>query len=163
MPQFDFATFPSQIFWLIVSFAALYFVLSRSALPKIGAVLEARQRKIDDDLERATDLELKAKEALSAYEAELEAARGQAQSAIRQAGEEMAAEAERQHGELAAKLAADVETAEQRIATARKDALAHIQQVANEAARAMTTRLIGVEVDEDKAREAVEAASKGRR
>ncbi|HEX9767729.1 MAG TPA: F0F1 ATP synthase subunit B' [Kiloniellales bacterium] len=162
MPQFDFATFPSQIFWLIVSFAALYFLLARSALPRIGAALEARQRKIDDDLERATELELKAKDALSAYEAELEAARDQAQSAIRQAGEDMAAEAERQHRELAAKLAADVEDAEKRIAAARKDALAHIQQVANEAARAATARLIGVEVDEGQASQAVAAVSKGR-
>jgi hypothetical protein len=80
MPQFNFDHFPSQIFWLIICFAALYFLLARTALPKIGAVLEARQRKIDDDLERATALELQAKEALVAYEAELDTARGQAQS-----------------------------------------------------------------------------------
>jgi len=162
MPQFDFATFPSQIFWLLISFAALYFLLARTALPKIGAVLEARQRKMDDDLERATELELQAKEALIAYEAELDAAREQAQSAIRQATDEMAADAERQQQKLAAKLTADVEAAEKRIAAARKDALASIQQVANEAARAATARLIGVDVDEAQAREAVAAVSKER-
>jgi F-type H+-transporting ATPase subunit b len=162
MPQFNFDHFPSQIFWLIICFAALYFLLARTALPKIGAVLEARQRKIDDDLERATALELQAKEALVAYEAELDTARGQAQSAIRQAADEMAAEAEQHHQELAAKLAADVEAAEGRIAAARKDALAQIHQVANEAARATTARLIGVEVDEAQAGEAIAAASKER-
>lgn len=162
MPQFDFATFPSQIFWLLVSFGALYFLLARTALPKISAVLEARQRKMDDDLERATELELQAKEALVAYEAELDAAREQAQSALRQATDEMAADAEQQHQKLAAKLTADVEAAEKRIAAARKDALASIQQVANEAARAATARLIGVDVDEAQAREAVAAVSKER-
>ncbi len=162
MPQFNFDTFPSQIFWLLISFGALYFLLMRTALPKIGAVLEARQRKIDDDLERATELELQAKEALVAYEAELDAAREQAQSAIRQATDEMAADAEQQQQKLAAKLTADVEAAEKRIAAARKDALAHIQQVANEAARAATARLIGVDVDEAQAREAVAAVSKER-
>lgn len=162
MPQFDFATFPSQIFWLLISFAALYFLLARTALPKIGAVLEARQRKMDDDLERATELELQAKEALVAYEAELDAAREQAQSAIRQATDEMAADAEQQQQKLAAKLTADVEAAEGRIAAACKDALAHILQVANEAARATTARLIGVEVDEGQAGEAVAAVSKER-
>ena len=162
MPQFNFDTFPSQIFWLLISFAALYFLLARTALPKIGAVLEARQRKIDDDLERATELELQAKEALVAYEAELDVAREQAQSAIRQATEEMAADAEQQQHKLAAKLTADVEAAEGRIAAARKDALTHIQQVANEAARAATARLIGVDVDEAQAGEAVAAVSKER-
>ncbi|MDX1574543.1 MAG: F0F1 ATP synthase subunit B' [Kiloniellales bacterium] len=162
MPQFNFATFPSQIFWLIVCFTVLYFLLARTALPKIGAVLEARQRKIDDDLERATELELQAKEALAAYDAELGKARDQAHTAIREAADEMAAEAEKQQQSLAAKLAADVEAAEDRIAAARKDALAHIQQVANEAARATTARLIGVEVDEAQASAAVAAAAKER-
>jgi F-type H+-transporting ATPase subunit b len=162
MPQFNFATFPSQIFWLLICFAALYFLLARTAIPKIGAVLEARQRKIDDDLERATELELQAKEALATYESELDAAREQAQSAIRQASEEMAAEAEQHHHKLAAKLAADVEAAEGRITAARKDALAHIQQVANEAARATTARLIGVDVDEGQAGKAIAAVSKER-
>lgn len=160
MPQFDFATFPSQIFWLIVCFAALYFLLGRTALPKIGAALEARQRKIDDDLERATELEQKAKEALAAYEEQLAAARDEAQTSIRQAAEEMAAEAEQQHQALAAKLAVDVKNAEGRIADARKDALAHIQQVANEVARATTARLIGVDVGEGEAGAAVAAATK---
>ena len=162
MPQFDFGTFSSQIFWLLVCFGALYFLLTKTALPKIGGVLEDRQRKIDDDLERATELELQAKEALVAYEAELDTAREQAQSAIRQAADEMAAEAEQQHQTLAAKLAANVEAAEGRIVAARNDALANIQQVANEAARATTARLIGVDVDEAQAGEAIAAVSKER-
>lgn len=160
MPQFDFGTFSSQIFWLLVCFGALYFLLTKTALPKIGGVLEDRQRKIDDDLERATELELQAKEALAAYQAEIDAARGQAQSAIRHAAEEASAEAEQEHRKLAARLATDVETAETRIAAARKDALTHIQQVANEAARLATARLIGVEIGEGQASAAVAAASK---
>ena len=162
MPQFDFATFPSQIFWLIVSFTALYFLLAKTALPKIGAVLEDRQRKIDDDLERATELELQAKEALTAYQAEIDAARDQAQSAIRQAADETTAEAERQHHTLAAKLATDVQAAEGRIDAARQDALTHIKDVATGAARLATTRLIGVEVDESQAADAIAAAMKER-
>ena len=162
MPQFDFATFPSQIFWLIVCFAALYFLLARSALPKFGAALEARQRKIDDDLERATELELKAKEALATYEEQLGSAREEAQAAIRQTTEEIAAEAEQQHQAVSEKLAADVKDAEKRIAAARNDALTNIQQVANEAARAATARLIGVEVDEGQASAAVAAVTKER-
>lgn len=162
MPQFDFSTFPSQIFWLIVCFTALYFLLAKTALPKIGAVLEDRQRKIDDDLERATELELQAKEALTAYQAEIDAARDQAQSAIRQAAEETAAVAEQEHHKLAAKLATDVEAAEGRIDAARQDALTHIQDVANEAARLATARLIGVKVDESQAAAAIAAAMRER-
>lgn len=162
MPQFDFSTFPSQIFWLVITFVALYFALGRTAIPKIAAVLEARQRKIDDDLERATELELQAKEVLTAYEAGLAEARDRAQGVVRQTAEEMTAAAEAQHQELAAKLATEVEAAEGRIEAAKTDALANIRQVASEVARAATQRLIGVEVDPGKADEAVAAALKER-
>lgn len=162
MPQFDFSTFPSQIFWLVITFVALYFALGRTAIPKIAAVLEARQRKIDDDLERATELELQAKEVLTAYEAGLAEARDRAQGVVRQTAEEMTAAAEAQHQELAAKLATEVEAAEGRIEAAKTDALANIRQVASEVARAATQRLIGVEVDPGKADEAVAAVLKER-
>ncbi len=162
MPQFDFSTFPSQIFWLVITFVALYFALGRTAIPKIAEVLEARQRKIDDDLERATKLELQAKEVLTTYEAGLAEARDRAQGVVRQTAEEMTAAAEAQHQELAAKLAAEVEAAEGRIETAKTDALANIRQVASEVARAAIQRLIGVEVDPGKADEAVAAVLKER-
>ena len=41
MPQLDVSSFPNQIFWLIVTLGVIYFVLSRFALPRIGAVLAA--------------------------------------------------------------------------------------------------------------------------
>ena len=39
MPQLDFATFPNQIFWLLVALVIIYFVLSKIALPRIGGSL----------------------------------------------------------------------------------------------------------------------------
>ena len=38
MPQFDIASFPSQIFWLVVTFGILYFVMSKLVLPRVGDV-----------------------------------------------------------------------------------------------------------------------------
>ncbi|MFN4098278.1 MAG: hypothetical protein ACK4GT_00740, partial [Pararhodobacter sp.] len=37
MPQLDLSTFPNQIFWLAVTLVALYLILSRVALPRIGS------------------------------------------------------------------------------------------------------------------------------
>ncbi len=162
MPQFDSSTFASQIFWLTVTFVALYFVLARSVLPKIARVLEARQGRIDDDLERATHLEQEAKEALAAYQAALDAAKTEAQAVVREAAEQMDAEAAKRHEELGERLAAEVSAAEARIAGARDEALASIRQVASETARAATRRLIGVEVEADRADEAVAAVARER-
>jgi len=53
MPQFDISWFPSQIFWLVVTFAIFYFVLSNFVLPQLGAAIEGRASKIEGDLARA--------------------------------------------------------------------------------------------------------------
>jgi hypothetical protein len=46
MPQFDKITFFNQIFWLFVFFSGYYLLLLRVFLPKLGAVLKARSKKL---------------------------------------------------------------------------------------------------------------------
>jgi F-type H+-transporting ATPase subunit b len=162
MPQFDPSTFASQIFWLIISFGGLYWALTRLTLPKIAEILEARQSKIDDDLDRAVELERQAKDALATYEAAVEAAKAEAQSVVRQGVEEMATVAQKRHGEVAEKLATQVSAAEVRIAEAKNTALANIRQVASEAAQAATRRMIGVEIEPDQADAAVASVAAAR-
>ena len=55
-PPFDPATFPSQLLWLAITFAALYFLMSRVALPRIGSILETRRTRIEGDLKEAERL-----------------------------------------------------------------------------------------------------------
>lgn len=53
MPQLDIANFLSQLFWLAISFAGLYFSLSRLALPKIKIVIEDRKSIIVANIKAA--------------------------------------------------------------------------------------------------------------
>ena len=53
MPQLAFSTYPTQIFWLLVTLAVIYFILSRVALPRIGGVLAERAGTITNDLAKA--------------------------------------------------------------------------------------------------------------
>lgn len=62
MPQLDFTTLPNQIFWLLIALGAIYFVLSRVALPRIESVLSERQGTITNDIAAAEELKLKAAE-----------------------------------------------------------------------------------------------------
>jgi F0F1-type ATP synthase membrane subunit b/b' len=48
LPQLDFSTYGSQIFWLIVTFSILYFSLSKVFLPNIISLIKKRQSYIDD-------------------------------------------------------------------------------------------------------------------
>ena len=68
MPQLDFSTFPSQAFWLVVSFALMWLVMAKMIVPKITDILNQRQRKIDDYLTAAGEFKQTAEEALEKYE-----------------------------------------------------------------------------------------------
>ena len=72
MPQLNFDHWGNQIFWLIIALAAIYFILSRVALPRIGAVLAERAGTITNDIAAAEDLKQKARDAEAAYDKALE-------------------------------------------------------------------------------------------
>jgi len=57
MPQFDFATFSEQIFWLLICFFVLYFSVSRIVLPRIAAILKDRDQRIQSDNDSANKLQ----------------------------------------------------------------------------------------------------------
>src|SRR5262249_61268584 len=52
-PPFNPHTFASQLLWLALIFLALYLLMSRIALPRLGSILEARCQRILDDLAAA--------------------------------------------------------------------------------------------------------------
>ena len=52
-PPFAAQTFPSQLLWLAITFGALYYVMSKIALPKVGAVIDNRKARIAKDLNDA--------------------------------------------------------------------------------------------------------------
>ena len=156
MPQFDPNTFASQLFWLLVTFGLLFVIVSRVLLPRIAGLLEARQERIDDDLDRAAAVKDEAEAILAAYNKTMADGKAEALGLLRQATEEMAAEAAKRHEGLAAKLAEEVSAAEARIQEAKTAAVANIGQVAGEVAQAAVERLIGIEVDQATAGKAVE-------
>jgi len=160
MPQFDPSSFASQLFWLVVTFVLLYIVVSRFAIPRIGEVLDQRQKMVDDDLDRAQQLKAETEQAIAAYEKALTEARAQAHDVLRQAQEEASKKAEARNAEVNAKLAEQIKQGEARIAKARDDAMAEVKEIATGSALAIADRLAGLSVDEAAADAAVAVAMK---
>ena len=52
-PPFDASTFASQLVWLALTFVALYLLMSRVALPRVGAIIEDRRQRVAGDLAEA--------------------------------------------------------------------------------------------------------------
>ncbi|MBT5049529.1 MAG: F0F1 ATP synthase subunit B' [Rhodospirillaceae bacterium] len=157
MPQLDASTFVPQLIWLTITFIALYFIMAKVVIPKIADVLQDRQERIDDDLEKAEKLRNDAAEVLEAYEKTIADGRAQAQTILRDASERMDAEANERQTALAAKLSQQTSEAEARIDAARDEALGNILSVSADAAQAAALRLSGSDVSEAEAEAAVKS------
>jgi F-type H+-transporting ATPase subunit b len=142
-PPFQSEFFPSQLFWLAISFVLLYVLMSRIALPRIGAIMAARSKLIGDDLAAAERLKEQSNAAQTAYEKSLADARGRAQAIAGSTRDQQAAAAETSHKALEAKLHERLAAAEQSIAATRTAAMGNVRSIATDTAAAIVERLIG--------------------
>ena len=163
MPQLDFAFYLPQIVWLALAFVVLYGLMARVALPRIAEVLDEREDRVADDLERARASKEEAEVVLEAYERELLEARTEAHAVAREARRRLAAEVADQKAEVERALEAEAAKAAERIGATRNQAMANLNELAQEVTRAAMARLIGRGPDEGSLRAAVEAEIEGNR
>ena len=162
MPQLDVATFPTQLFWLLVSFAVLYALTATVGMPRVRKAIEARQNRIEDDLDKARQMKAEAEAVIAAYERALTEARQQAQQTLKETTDRLNAEAAQRQRQTAEQLAGETAAAERRIADAKTAALANVREVAFEVALAAATKLTGAKIDAGQAAAAIEQAMRER-
>lgn len=158
MPQLNFADYPPQLIWLAVTFVALYLIVSRLALPRVGAALAAREAKLAGDLDRAEKLKAEAEATIAAYHKAIAEARAGSQAELKQAAAAMVAIASQREAAFAAEIGARTKAAENEIAAAQAAALADLRIVAGETARSLVARLSGSEPDAGAVERALAAA-----
>jgi F-type H+-transporting ATPase subunit b len=143
-PPFAKETFASQIVWLVITFVALYLLISRIAIPRIGGIFEERARRIEGDFADAQRAKEEAEAALATYEKALADARNRAQAIGAEIRDKLHAEAEERRKALETKLNAQLAEAEKSIAATKTAAMANVRGIALDAAAAIVERLIGV-------------------
>ena len=160
MPQLDFSTWGNQIFWLIVTLVVIYLILSKVALPRVGAVLADRAGTIANNIAAAEELKQQARDAEAAYEKALADARAEAAAIVEatraEAAEKLKAATARADEQIAAK-AAEGEAA---IAEIRAGAMEAAETVARDTAAEIVTAL-GFSAPEGEIAGAVSARLKG--
>jgi F-type H+-transporting ATPase subunit b len=143
MPQLEVSTFIPQLFWLAITFVILYWLMKAIGLPRVGSAIEARRRRVDDDLARAAQLKTEAEAVLAAHQETLAKARAEAQAAVKETTDRMAAEAAERQRELSESLARQTADAARQIATAKERALSELPAIVAEVARSVTEKVIG--------------------
>lgn len=160
-PPFQKDTFASQLVSLLIAFVALYLIVSRIALPRVGKTIDDRQAAIEGDLAEAQKLKDASDTALKAYESELAAARSRAQAMGAETREKLNAASEAQRKTLEEQLSVKLAQAEKTIASTRETAMSNVRGIASEAAAAIVQRLTGVLPDGKSVNSAVDASLKG--
>ncbi|MDZ4085678.1 MAG: F0F1 ATP synthase subunit B' [Tabrizicola sp.] len=160
MPQLDISTWPNQIFWLLVTLVVIYFVLSKIALPRIGAVLADRKSTITNDLAAAEELKQRAVAAEKAYNDALATARTEAAKIVAQAKAEIQKDLDAATAKADVEIAAKAAESEKTIAAIRDGAAAAVSEVARDVAGELVAAL-GGKADASTVTAAVAARLKG--
>lgn len=163
LPQLNPETFPTQIFWLALSFGALYYLMSKRALPRVAEVLEQRQERISRDLAKAAEVKEEADKALAAVEAAVAEARSNAHGVIAEAVAANEQTAAARSAETAAAVAERLRQADARIQAAKDEAVANVRSAAADIARDVVAKLAGVVAEPAAAEAAVAASMEGAR
>lgn len=145
-PPLDTKTYPSQLFWLLIFFAALYVLMSKVVLPRISAILAKRKATIDSDLARAQTLKDETEAAVKAYEKALADARANATDIARTTREAVTRDVDAESHKLDEALAQKVAAAEAKIAASKAKALDAVEDIAADSAVEIVAALGGGKV-----------------
>lgn len=143
MPQLCGEWFGNQIFWLVVTMVMIFFILSKIALPRIAAILAARQGAITNDLAAAEDLKQKAVEAEAAYNKALADARTEANRIVAEAKAEIQADLDVEIAKADAEIAAKAAESAKAIEQVRAGALDAVKDVAKDTAKDIVAAMGG--------------------
>lgn len=159
-PPFDPSTFASQLLWLAITFGALYLIISRAAMPRIGSILEQRRTRIEGDLKEADRLRQETDRAIAAYEQALAEARQRAHAIAEETRTSIRTDIDGKRQAVEAGLSRKVSEAEAAIQASKAQALQSVDAIAADTATELVTRITG-EASPADVQAAVAAAAKG--
>jgi F-type H+-transporting ATPase subunit b len=154
-PPLDPTTLAPQLVWLTITFVALYFLLKKIAIPRIGGVIEERQNRIQRDIDAAEKLKDEVDAAMKSYEKSLADARSNATAIARTNHDKLTAETDRERSAVEAATNKKLADAEARITEMKQKALASVGEIASEIAGPVIKQLTGKDVSADEVKRAL--------
>ncbi len=141
MPQLDFSVFPSQAFWLLISFMLMWLIMAKMIVPKITDILNRRQRKIDDYLSAAAEFKQTAEDILEKYEQALHQANAQAAEYLRKAAEDLDKKTAEREEETSRRLVEMLAESEKKIEEDRRLTIDKIEKISIDLAARVAGKL----------------------
>ena len=160
LPQLDFNTYPSLIFWSIVSLILGYLLMRYLVTPNIKSILNNRETNLQNDLVKAKTSSQEAekiKENIIKSQTELKT---RSQLIIKQAISETKESIEKKEKDITQKLNEKVIKAEKKISDTQKKVIQEVIKNAEEITAKVVQNLTDLKYDNVKGKEVIKTASK---
>ncbi len=159
LPQFEFYWWPGQIFWLLITFAVLYILLSRVFLPRLRRVKDERAATIATAVDTARQVQAEAAGQAEIAKAEVEQARATSRATAAAAKARVTEAAKARSAAEEAVVNARIAEAEAAIGKTRDAAMTNVSAIASDTARAIVEKLTGKTATAAEADTAVKGAA----
>ena len=149
MPQFNASTFPTQIFWLVLSFVLLYLLTSFLILPRVRDNLRLRKNKILNDLERAELIKLQIEKLVKEYDLKISKAKSRANETLKSAFEKSDQDMVLQIDNIKKKIVKRLSEAEMEALEYKKKISSETSETAVEIAAIVVKKVLGQSISLD--------------
>jgi F-type H+-transporting ATPase subunit b len=149
MPQLNPEFWVSQIVWLVITFGALYIVLSKVILPKISDNLEIRRSQILENIEIAEKQREESEQKVEEFEKIILNNKIEAKNIFNEARQKVLSDIDKKRNELENSLEQEIVSAEKEIKALNTSSIENIKQIATETSSNLIKQLIGEEISRD--------------
>ena len=148
MPQLNPEFWPSQIFWLILTFSALYLIIWKIFLPKITYSIENRKSKIVSDLNEAQKLKETAEKKLNEYKKIIENSKIEAQKIIENSKKKLERDISDKKLKFNEEIEKELEAVEKEINNFKDKSVTNIKKISSEISTDLVMKIANTQVNQ---------------
>lgn len=155
LPQFNPASWPSQIFWLTIIFGTFYVLSATWIVPKLSNIVTTRADYIATNLKEAENLSNQANHIKDEYEASLKSSQARAADAIKNVQDGAKQKLNQSMTAFRERYETEVGKTETDIETAKADAMHEMNKIVATVAATAAEKIAGVPADASQAENVV--------
>ena len=160
LPQLDLSTYPSLMFWAVISLIIGYFLMSFLVAPNIKSILNLRETNIQNDLVKAkasTQENEKIKQEIIDHQQDIKL---RSQKLINEALSDSKLSIEKTENDITKKINSKISKADKNIQELQKDIISDIVNSADEIIIEIVKKFTNINYDKANLKQVVKAASK---
>ena len=160
LPQLDLGTYPSLMFWSVISLTIGYILMNYLVTPNIKSILNSRETNIQNDLVKAKTSSQEAEKIKQAILKSQDDIKSRSQNIISESILESKQNIEKKEKDIYAKLESQVAEAEKRILSTQNTVINDVINSAEEITANVVKKFTNIQYDKSNVKKAIKLASK---